>query len=135
MCQYPPRQSSQQGIVLIEALIAILIFSFAVLGIIGLQAAMVKNTSDAKYRVDASNIAQKAIGEMWTHPDNMAPAGIAAYLTQLQATVPTAQLPSGALSITAAPTPGQYIVSVTWTQPGQGEVQHNYTTIATISGG
>ena len=52
------RKSTQQGVVLLEAMIAILIFSVGVLAIVGLQAAMIKNTSESKYRADASYIAQ-----------------------------------------------------------------------------
>ena len=40
-----PQAKLQKGIVLLEALIAILIFSFGILAIAGLQGAMVKNTS------------------------------------------------------------------------------------------
>ena len=54
-------RKSQQGVVLIEAMIAILLFSLGVLAIVGLQAAMIKNVDDSKYRTEASYIAQKRI--------------------------------------------------------------------------
>ena len=41
----PMANKFQNGIALLEALIAILIFSFGVLGIVGLQGAMVKGTT------------------------------------------------------------------------------------------
>ena len=67
-----PAKSAQQGVVLVEAMIAILIFSMGVLAVVGLQAAMIKNTADSKYRADAGYIAQQRIGLMWSDPDNLA---------------------------------------------------------------
>ena len=63
-------KSAQQGVVLLEALIAMLIFSMGVLALVGLQAAMIKNTSDSKYRAEASFIAQQRIGMIWADPAN-----------------------------------------------------------------
>jgi len=55
----------QQGVMLIEALISILIFSIGILALIGLQAVSVSMSTDAKYRSDASLLANEMIGEMW----------------------------------------------------------------------
>jgi len=119
-----PGKSSQQGAVMVEAMIAILIFSMGVLAVVGLQAAMVKNTADSKYRADASYIAQQKIGEMWANPDNLA--------SYPGTTVDiSSQLPSGSLTITQAAT-DEHTITVTWQKTG--EAQHNFTTTATISG-
>lgn len=115
--------SAQQGSVLIEAMIAILIFSIGVLGIVGLQAAMIKNTSEAKYRADASYIAQQRIGMMWSGHDNLA-----AYLENN--TDISTLLPGG--TRTTAESGVQFTVTVTWQQPG--ETQHNFSTTASIVG-
>ncbi|MBI5438475.1 MAG: hypothetical protein HY936_05950 [Nitrosomonadales bacterium] len=66
-------KSAQQGLVLLEAMIAILIFSMGILAIVGLQAAMIKNTADSKSRVEASYIAKQRIGLMWSDPNNLRP--------------------------------------------------------------
>lgn len=118
-------KSAQQGVVLLEALVAILIFSMGVLALVGLQAAMVKNTSDSKYRSEASFIAQQRIGLMWSDPSNLN-----TYLENN--TDISTQLPSGTRTVTQ-PAANQYVVTITWQQPGQQ--QHNFTTIATIAGG
>lgn len=55
----------QQGVMLIEALIGILIFSIGILALVGMQATAIKNTTDARYRSDASFLAQQIIGQMW----------------------------------------------------------------------
>lgn len=56
---------TQNGSMLLEALISILIFSMAILAIVGLQASSIRMSSDAKYRSDASFLATQYIGEMW----------------------------------------------------------------------
>jgi type IV pilus assembly protein PilV len=118
-------KSAQQGVVLLEALVAILIFSMGVLALVGLQAAMIKNTSDSKYRSEASFIAQQRIGMIWSDPDNA--------LTYLEANTDISTvLPSGTRTVTQ-PAGGQFVVTVTWQQPGQS--QHNFTTTASIAGG
>ncbi len=116
-------KSAQHGIILIEAMIAILIFSIGVLGIVGLQAAMLKNTSESKYRADASFIAQQRIGTMWCDQDNLA-----AYIENN--TDISNLLPNGAR--TTIQSGVQYTVTITWQQPG--EIQHNFSTTASIVG-
>lgn len=53
---------------LLEALIAFLIFSMAILGVIGLQATAINNTLDARYRTDAAYLANQILAQMWTDP-------------------------------------------------------------------
>ena len=119
------RKSTQQGVVLLEAMIAILIFSVGVLAIVGLQAAMIKNTSESKYRADASYIAQQRIGAMWADPANL--------VNYLEANTDISSLlPSGRRTVTQ-PVVGQFLVTITWQLPG--ESTHNLVTIANISGG
>lgn len=65
----------QEGAMLLEALIAILIFSMGILALIGLQGVAIKQTSDAKYRADAAFLASQIISQMWA--DN--PANIPTY--------------------------------------------------------
>ena len=55
----------QSGVMLLEALIAILIFSLGILGIVGLQASAIAASRDAKYRTDAGLLANELLGEMW----------------------------------------------------------------------
>jgi type IV pilus assembly protein PilV len=117
---------SQQGVVLLESLIAILIFSLGVLGIVGLQATMIKSTADAKFRSEASYIAQQQIGQMWANP-TVLPADLDAVVDI------SAQLPSGTRTVTQ-PVAGQFQVRITWQQPGDPDI-HNFTTVASISGG
>ena len=61
----PFRQHTQQGSMLLEALIAIVIFSIGILAIVGLQANSIRISSDAKFRADASLLANQYLSSMW----------------------------------------------------------------------
>lgn len=51
---------------LLEALVAILIFSMGVLAIVGMQASAISNSAESKYRSDANLLANQLLGLMWT---------------------------------------------------------------------
>lgn len=133
--------NNQQGVVLLEALIGILIFSFGIIGLVGLQAAMLKSTSAAQYRSEAGYIAQQQLGLMWADPCNLA-----SYATG--APTPIASLPNGGLMITNQYSgnepndtcPGghqridQTTVTITWQLPGES-MPHQVVTSTSITGG
>lgn len=58
-------KKGQEGSALLEGLFAILIFSMGILAIVGLQYSAVKQSTDAKFRTDASLLANELIGKMW----------------------------------------------------------------------
>jgi type IV pilus assembly protein PilV len=117
-------KKSQLGAVLLEALIAILIFSFGILAIAGLQGAMVKNTTDAQYRAQASYIAQQAIGRMWANPNNLSSF-------DGSTTIAPEVLPNAALTIETVGFTNRVNVTVTWKQPGT-TTTHQFMTSASI---
>lgn len=59
---------SQQGVMLIEVLVAIVIFSIGVIGLLGLQVTSLKNVGEAQYRAEASLLASSLISQMRTSP-------------------------------------------------------------------
>jgi type IV pilus assembly protein PilV len=61
-----PPPGRQTGSYLLEALIAMLIFAFGVLGLIGLLGSSLRITNDARYRTEAANLAGAMIADMWT---------------------------------------------------------------------
>ena len=61
----------QAGVILIEALVGMLIFLIGVLALMGMQAAAISNTSQAKYRSDASLLAGQIVSQMWSDPNNI----------------------------------------------------------------
>jgi type IV pilus assembly protein PilV len=62
----------QQGSVLLEALIAIVIFSVGLVGLIGIQAKAVGMSIDAKYRADAAYLSNQIVSQMWLDRANIA---------------------------------------------------------------
>jgi type IV pilus assembly protein PilV len=122
--KYQLISNTQKGAVLLEALIAILIFSFGILAISGLQGAMVRNTTQSNYRAEASYIVQQYVGRMWANSDDIT--------TYLGTTVVTDRLPQGTLEITQVMpvTSNIYNFVVKWKTPG--EPVHSFTANATI---
>ena len=138
---------AQAGGFLLEALIGVLIFSFGILGIVGLQAASLRHTGESEYRAEAIYLANSLISKMWTDDPAVLKAkydstvGGAGYVT-FKADV--ASLPGGAANLPivlidpAAPVPQSpsvqghvVLVSVFWKIAGDPAV-HNYTTTGVV---
>lgn len=110
---------AQKGSVLIEAMVALVIFSMGVLALVGLQSAMIKNSSDNRYRAQAQLIAQTHIANM------MAFGGDAAnYINQIDRNQIRTQLPNGTLTFSAL-TNTMVTVTVGWQSPGGNPHQVN----------
>ena len=127
---------TQRGVMLLEALIAILIFSVGILGLIAMQAQAVNFTADAKYRSDAAFLADEIIGQMWVDQTNLAtyanPGGtapaLATWVAKVNSTLPGATVTAPTIAIAGT----QVTVSVFW-QPPSATSGHSYTVIATIT--
>ena len=59
----------QRGSFLLEGLLAVAIFSVGILSLVALQAASVKYSGEAKYRVQAAFLANNVIAQMWAEAD------------------------------------------------------------------
>ncbi|MGH8807888.1 MAG: type IV pilus modification PilV family protein [Noviherbaspirillum sp.] len=130
-----PSTASEQGIVLLEALIAILIFSIGVLGIVGLQASMIKANTESKYRTEAGIIVQQQLGAMWVDQGNLVSYVVGEPGRDISA---TSGLPNGRLVILRGdPSCGGdlscFLVKVSWQQ--SGEDVRNVTNVARITEG
>jgi type IV pilus assembly protein PilV len=136
MKQNMQKRNSQSGIVLLEAMVAILIFSVGLLGVVGLQAAMIKSTGQAKYRADANFVAQEILGEMWS---DVAAGGVdmttydthGGCITPVNTTDIASLLPGGCAVVTPSATAGEVNIQVQW-HPA-GDVLHNYATVAAVT--
>lgn len=116
------RPADQGGFALIEGLIAILIFSLGILGMVGLQATTTQATTLAKTRIDASFVASQRIAEIW--------GDIPADLTDAAKTTSVASLLNGKCTTTVN---GDAVtVTVTWEMPNDSTA-YSYTTIARIN--
>ncbi len=123
---------AQQGFMLLEALIAIVIFSFGVLAIVGLQAVSIKNAAEAKYRTEAAFLANEMIGRLWADRSKV----VTGYRAPSDWTARVAdRLPAGTGSVgVAANASGRNVVTVTvgWTAPGG--TAHEFKSEAQIFG-
>lgn len=117
------KNSTERGSVLLEGLIAILVFSFGILGIIGLQAASIKATTQAKERIDASLVANQRIAAMWLDRTNLA-----AYA---ETDTDVTDLPNGKRS--TAVSGDQVTITISWQLPGESN-SNTFATIAKING-
>jgi type IV pilus assembly protein PilV len=122
---------NQGGMVLIEGLIAIVIFALGILAIIGMQSVTVRQVSDAKYRVDAANAVSQALGAIWVDRLNAAKYAVT--------DAPVSTLPSGKLTVRVAGAlapAGNGVtatVTVTWQVPGDSKV-HSQSSVQLING-
>lgn len=62
--KYSAHKYSQSGMVMVEVLIALLIFALAVLGMVGINAFAVTSQSDAQYRTEANKFAMQMINQI-----------------------------------------------------------------------
>jgi type IV pilus assembly protein PilV len=61
----PSIPGREKGVMLIEALIAILIFSIGILAVVGMQGAAIKNVTESRYRSEAAFLAGELMAQMW----------------------------------------------------------------------
>lgn len=141
------RRSGQTGVMLLEALIAILVFALGVLALVGLQTLSLKQSGDAKYRADAVLLANELIGQMWVTDRSFATlngqftAGGAAYqawlgritanntLPGVAANPPVVQVvPVGA----SVPPSNRVTVTLSWKAPNEpaGDPVRSVTVVA-----
>ena len=140
--------TSQRGFALIEALVSIAIFSFALIGLVSLQSVAIASSIDAKYRSDASYLANQIIGRVWADRVNIAtythlatgapctPGGAAstnpavlAWLAEVSATLPGATSTIQSLQLGTGNT---YTVTVCWKR-AQDTAYHQHITVAQIN--
>lgn len=145
----------QRGSTLLEALVAIFIFSIGVLALIGLQAVSIKNSIDAKYRADAAFLANQIIGQMWVDRANIdnyahyatgtpcAQSGSAStqtavtnWVADVQKTLPGSSLSAATIAQISISTPiastKQVKVTVCWQSP-QETSPHNFVATAHLN--
>lgn len=125
---------SMRGGTLIEVLVAMLIFMFGVLGLVGLQAGMTRAQTDAKFRADASYLAGELSGAIWADTINVAKydsAACDAYGPCSDWKKKVAQvMPASQTIVTVVTGTGSVSIVIKWSTPA-GET-HQYSTVATV---
>ena len=125
------------GVVLIEVMVALLIFMLGVLGMVGLLVSMTRATTDSKVRADAAYLASEMVGRLWSDTANLASydgsnCASTGLCKEWQSKV-AARLPKGVgsvgVTVDAAGDAAATIV-ITWIGPDQQT--HTYTTNTNI---
>jgi type IV pilus assembly protein PilV len=144
----------QRGVMLLEALIAILIFSMGILAIVGLQVNSIKLSNDSKYRGDASLVVNRYIGQMWMNHNSLTFAAdfqtggaafnawvasdVATTLNIQGVTPPSVVIAQSSVMAAQSAVTGNSVVEIKvhWNIPGEagtGVSEHTYTTRAQIT--
>jgi len=137
---------------LLEALIAILIFSVGILAIVGMQATAMKAVTDARSRSEAALYANQILAQIWTDSSNAdqyaypgsgaIPARVQGWHDQITGVTGSRGLPGAStlkpkITITSfvAGKGGTVKIEVFWRSPeetNQGMPAHNYTVMAAV---
>ena len=118
-------KTRQNGVALIELMIAMVILAIGLLGAVGLQARSLGAISGAGARVDATIAAERLIGIMWSDQANLAaygwnsgggvavPAVLGTWMVDTQAVLPNA---TAVITVTpvAGSTANQVSITITW---------------------
>jgi type IV pilus assembly protein PilV len=129
----------QQGVMLLEALIGILIFSVGILAMIAMHALAIGYTADAKYRSDASFLASELIGQIWVdlpnvgnyaYPGGSSPA-VGPWIAKVNSSLPGSG-GANAPTVVVDPATGQVDITIRW-QPPSADGVRNFRAIARVS--
>jgi len=136
---------------LLEGLIAILIFSLGILAVVGMQAMAVKQVSDAQYRSQANLLVNQLLGTMWVSDRKSAALqsrfssdgvseeaqigagdGYNAWLTSVSSTLPGVAENPPTVHVSGT---GLVTVTVYWLAPNEPPTvaPHKYVSVAQIT--
>ena len=136
----------QSGVMLLEALVAILIFSIGVFSIVAMQAVAIKTVTQSKVRADAAFLAGRLVSQIWTDAGNVGsyayagtgtpPSRLTAWVASVNSRLPNSASVPPIVTITNATAVGATVtVVVRWQLPEEkslGLPPNNYTVVASI---
>ena len=129
---------TQSGVLLIEVMIAILIFSFGLLGLAGLQANATQNSTNAEERIRASLLANDMVSMLWvkqsvnnTKTTAAISTAAASDITAWQTQVAASGLPNAAGTVAFAG--NLATVTITWKSPSKKAVDNSNQYVTSIA--
>ena len=139
-------RNAQSGVMLLEALIGILIFSLGILAMIGMQGMGIRLATDSRDRAEASNLASQLVGDMWLNRAALAsyqyagsgtpPAALTNWIAQVDASLPGAAANPPIVTVGASPLGAsvgtQTTVTLRWKSPSDTTV-HQFVLTAYIN--
>lgn len=121
-------KKDQSGVLLLELLISILIFSFAFLGLVALQARAVQFSVEAEDRNRAAIMANEIVATMWAQQTTGIPStAISSWLSRVQDPTKSG-LPNANATVGPPDANGVVTVTVTWIPASDASSTHSYRT-------
>lgn len=114
---------AQSGTTLIEIMIAMLLLSVGLLGLVGLHARSLQTTVDAENRGNSALLINELVTAMWLSHSNTNNTAVQNAFNNWKGLLP----PGAAYSISAPDSLGAVVVTVTWTAPGQQSASQTVT--------
>ncbi len=140
-----PQKRAQQGVMLLEALIGILIFSIGILALIGMQATAMRTTMIEEIFMIVQPASRAIIGRMWVDRANLAsyatPAACpaapsCAWIDRVSALLPNAtggNAPEIVVTTDPVLLTNEITVTLRWQPPGDTTVS-NHVAVTQING-
>ncbi len=139
-------QRNQGGVMLLEAMIGILIFSLGVLALVAMQAVSISNVSNARFRSEAAFLANEILSQAWvdrgTNASNLGtyrwPGGntsTANWVTKVNQLLPQSDVYPPTITQTVIPgivRGAQLTVTIQWKAP-DALVPSNHVAIGFVS--
>jgi type IV pilus assembly protein PilV len=137
----------QQGGGLIESLIALIVLSVGILGLVGMQANLIQQNGESRVRMQAGFMASSLLGMAAANPQNVGcyivnsaqSAGCTSADAQAQAVTWTNDVMNGLPNAASVPpqvaydnASGQLVVTLRWRVPGDAAV-HNFSAATQVS--
>ncbi len=137
----------QEGVMLLEALIGILIFSLGVLALVAMQAVSISTVSNARYRTEASFLANEILSQVWVdrgaNYSNVASYTVTggvgaspvsqAWVDKVNRAMPNSAAFPPTVTIATPPSGGRQVtVVIRWRAPEAADVS-NHTAVGFIS--
>jgi type IV pilus assembly protein PilV len=110
-----PSRLRQRGMSLIEVLVVIVLFSFGLLGMVGLQARATQNSVGAEDSNRAALLANELAAQMWTSNTVVLPAATIADWNTRVADAKVQGLPNGVGAVVVAANVAR--ITITWRPP------------------
>jgi type IV pilus assembly protein PilV len=133
MTRFAPRtRRAMRGFTLVEVLVALLLFSFGILGAVATEARILQATAQNEDRSRASLLANEIIARMWAERS----VSVDATAWQLRVADPAVSgLPNGAGSVSKPDADGMVTITVTWRPPSMAATSppNRFVTTASIS--
>lgn len=108
----------QSGMMLVEVMVSILIFSIGILGLVGLQTVATQNATNAEDRTIAATLANDMVAQMWIKKTaNPSSSSISGDITTWKTKVTSSNLPNAAGTVTR--TNGVTSVAISWKAPSK----------------